>query len=517
MSIEFSVDCEPSKELVSAVEACAPWNPFYTWAFIEARRALGYRPCVLSLREHGQLVSGCTAFVRRGRLNRSLEVVSLPDLPSDSPFWDGLVQFCRQERLARLELNSFASKRAAIPALPGEVQRTARTEYVLKLRGADLWDSLSSNHRRNVKRGGKAGLTVRQATDQQACREHVRLIGLSMQRRTERGEKVREPGQMRTFLAFVQNGAGELFQAVLEGKVLSSVLVFFGGRGAYYQSAGTSPEGMELGASHFLIHQIASALQEQSQDVFNLGGAERWNPGLNRFKAGFGAEGVALESAEFFLGSKLRRRLTQAAILLRNDPRRLLQALFWKTERFVVYAADPREIAPPEPMDGVTIEKISDQALLEMAHSDDVEMRAQGERFKRDGFNDAHGIFSNEELAHIVWLITAEHDRTLAVRNVKLNPGEAELTHGLTLPRFRGKGILPFAMRRLCQHAADMGIRRLFAITNVGNVPAQRGCEKAGFALVGKITRFLFPYLLRGGGFTYRGHRKGLERIGRSR
>jgi hypothetical protein len=95
--------------------------------------------------------------------------------------------------------------------------------------------------------------------------------------------------------------------------VLSSVLVLTAECGAYYQTAGTSPEGMACGASPFLIHEIARYLQERHMEVFNPGGAAPDNPGLFRFKGELGAEAVPLECAGYCTGSRLWRSLKNAA------------------------------------------------------------------------------------------------------------------------------------------------------------------------------------------------------------
>jgi hypothetical protein len=321
VSYEFHAESDPSHELGAEVAVFAPVNPCYTSAYIKARRASGFQPWVVTLRRDGKLVSACTAFMKSGCLGRSLEITSLPAFPDwegSEVFWGGLLQVCRQHRISDLLAHTYASPEVTIPALPGEIRRRIRCEYVLELQRLDLWDRLSPNHERNIKRGRKAGLQMRRVVDRYACQEHARLIGMSLERRKSRGESVPQAIQVQSFVAMVQSGAGELFQAVLDGVVLSSILVLTAVCGAYYQSAGTSPQGMARGASHFLVYEIANTLREQGKELFNLGGADELNPGLARFKFGFGATPVKLEEAEFFLGSPVRQRLRSAARLLRD-------------------------------------------------------------------------------------------------------------------------------------------------------------------------------------------------------
>ena len=120
-------------------------------------------------------------------------------------------------------------------------------------------------------------------------------------------------------------GSGELFQATLADEVLSSILIVRASAGAYYQSAGTSPEGMESGTSHFLINSVEERLREAGLRTFNLGGAPQGST-LARFKAGFGARAVPLIAVTLDVGPTWRRKLTTLVELARQTPRRFRQS-----------------------------------------------------------------------------------------------------------------------------------------------------------------------------------------------
>ena len=316
--MRFCAEPDPPGESCALLAALAPENPFHTYAYVEAMESLGYQPWLLSQCEEGRVLSACMAFMKSGRLNRSLEITSLPCLPDSHLFWEGLLRFSHEVGISHLVVDSFAAASASIPSMPGEVSRRARTEYLLELKSAELGSAISSNHRRNIKRAQRAGLSLRRTVTTKACEEHARLLDASMERRQGRGEVVSAGAPVRSFLALIGSGAGELYQAVLQDAVLSSVFVLRAKRGAYFYSAGTSPDGMALGASHFLVHELIGVLKEESLDLFNLGGAEESNPGLVRFKSGFGSRRVSLEAAVFFLGGSLRWMLGKSAQFLRD-------------------------------------------------------------------------------------------------------------------------------------------------------------------------------------------------------
>lgn len=502
---QFHAVPEIASELCAEVAALDPRNPFYTVEYMEAMRSLATQPWLVCLRENGRILTGCPAFLRKGRLSRSLEIPSVPCLPPGDQFWTGLVNFCRQSHISVLSVGSFASAGAVIPALPGEMSRRARVEYSLALGDRALWSGMSSNHRRNIQKAQKANVLIERTSKLDACQVHARLQDASMERRMNRGEQVLADAQVRTFSALVEHQAGELFRATRNGEVLSSILILRAPRGAYYHSAGTSREGMAVGASHFLIQQVAELLRAEGVEQFNLGGADTSNPGLERFKRGFGAQEIHLESAEFYLASPIRRKATSALKALRDDPIGLLRDLAGHVDKYFVYCCDPKEIVKGHAPAGVEFRKITDQELLQVA-SEHLEMRRYQALYEEYRTNAAYGVFVDGALAHVSWLILPELDRSGKERNVRLRTGEAEITHAVTLGQFQNRGLYAYAIRCLADVCRGFNIKRLFMITGNDNVASQKGIQKAGLRSAGRIWRIKYRHLS-GWSFAVRGHR----------
>ena len=296
------------------VELLEPNNAFATAAYAAARQSLG-SPCWLfGLESAGRLLTGCFGFTHRGRVNHVLEIPSVPGR-GGTDFYLGLLDFCRRERVTGLDLGSYSSAGADIPRLPRESARRSRLEWILDVSSEGASAELGDNHRRSIARARKLGVTSRCTTDNAAVTTHCQLMEFSLTRRAARGEAIdvgREAAEAFARSA-MEAGAAEIHQACLSGAVVASVLLLRARRGAYYYSAGNSPEGMQSGASAFLIRSIANTLADHKADTFNLGDAGPDNPGLYRFKSGFGARAVALEAARacpFTL-----RRTPMAAVL----------------------------------------------------------------------------------------------------------------------------------------------------------------------------------------------------------
>ena len=295
---------------VGTMSALSPENPFHTEAFLRASEALGAEARVVVFAEGAGAVHLCApALLRRGRLRATLELPSAPDADAGHPFWPALVELCRRERISILRVQTFASGAVGIPLLGRERSRRPRLEFALSLASALPARPVSSHHARKVRSAVAHGVSVRIVPDaerERSVASHVQLGRASMDRRAQRGEDVATSAQERLVRALLKHGAGRLHQAERDGEILSSMLVLRSPRGAYYHSAGTSPEGMACGASHLLIWETARLLRDDGVTLFHLGGADTDDAaaGLRRFKAGFGAVERALESAEHAVGGE---------------------------------------------------------------------------------------------------------------------------------------------------------------------------------------------------------------------
>jgi len=317
-TVEFLAVPEPGSALLNEMAALLPTNPFATPAYAASRRGFGGEPWVIGVEEQGRLAAACLALMFTGRLTRSLDIISLPEWPRPDSFWPQLLAFCRKHRVDDLHVHSYGSTRAVIPRLVGERTRIERCEYVLDLQERDLAAGLSGDHRRNVARARKNGLTVRRASDREACEAHAAMLGASMERRQHRGESVPVEIPHEEFVATTATGAGELFQALHHDEVVSSVLLLRAARGAYSQTMGTNATGMKLGGARLVIVEAARMLREEGLKILNLGGVSEDNPGLREFKQGFGAQPLNLQAAEFCFATSLKRSMIGAARSLRS-------------------------------------------------------------------------------------------------------------------------------------------------------------------------------------------------------
>jgi hypothetical protein len=293
-------------------------NPFCTPEYAKAMQTIGRDVWIIGGSETRNGADAALALIRRGRFSTELEIESTPRGASTTEsFWEQVRTLCKRCKVTDLVVGSFGSQPFTLPPFDGEIARRNRHEFVLRLRDNGELTLLSNNHRRNIRKAQNAGLAIRRTRDNvDWISEHLALMKKSSDRRIRRGESVVIDGEGVLQRTLLKTGAAELFQAVRSGEVLSSILVVLARRAGYYQSAGTSPEGMSIGASHFLVFSVAGILAGEGREMFNLGGAEEGSS-LARFKSGFGAEVVELPAATYYVGPVWKKKLRTMLQLVR--------------------------------------------------------------------------------------------------------------------------------------------------------------------------------------------------------
>lgn len=481
------LDSAAGLELLTHAQRC---SPFCTPEYARALQALGNQVWIVGCERAGEPPEIALAAITRSRFGTvTLDMPSLPAAAEHDEFWAAVNVLCRKEHITDLSAGTFGSPAFTLPPLPGELARTPRQEHVISLETPNLISRLSSNHKRNIKKAQTAGVQIRRTRDQfEWLPLHTRLLGQSRDRRVNRGESVQISEAAAEYRAYLESGAGELFQAFRGSEVLSSVLVITGNQTAYYQTSGSSPEGMSVGSSHFLVFSILGIMQAAGFREFNLGGAPAGSS-LARFKQGFGGCVVDLESAVGYIGPVWKRRLRTAVRTVRSDPKQLLPWLTGKSSRLLVYGMDTAGDIPTAELEGARLVRLGEDQLqsLQFPASDpDLRVR-QLARVKRFGRSYAHAVFLGEEMAHISWLLPASAVAMETPQILQLRDDEAEITGCETLAEFRGKGVYAFAIQQLVAVARASGIRRIYMKTDEDNTSSQKGILKAGFAPVGSV------------------------------
>ena len=303
----------PAGEVLDRVSVRYPRNPFYTVNYVQSVRETGADTILFTSQSEDKNIEYCLGHIFHGRLANSMVIDSLTEISHDEAFWRTIDRFIGRQRIYYAYFGSYASPGGIrIAKIDKTLEEAKRTEYVIGLQTNDLWQQVSKHHKRQIKKARRAGVTIehsRKVTDmaetmqnpednQALCRMHKMLIDTSMERRKEANKSYVNDVDNSLCLPFLENGAGTISRAVLEGEVIASSLILESKEGGYYHSSGNSETAAKTGASHLLIFTVMEDLKNHGQKVFNLGGGNNEMEGLDRFKMGFGASQVSLTSAE---------------------------------------------------------------------------------------------------------------------------------------------------------------------------------------------------------------------------
>jgi RimJ/RimL family protein N-acetyltransferase len=481
-------------ELLQGIrDATALCTPQYA----RAMESLGYEAWIVAP-DDADTAAAAIGYIRRGKLAATLEFPSLPRAAESTDFWRAVDMLAARAGVTDISAGTFGSPEFVLPTLKGEVSRRERQEFVLLLRATDWRAALSTNHKRNIKKAAAASIAVQRSNrSANGLSDHLRLMAQSQTRRATRGEPVAMDLSDSVYRALLDHEAAELFQAVRDGEIVSSVLVLRSPSRAYYHSAGSSPDGMKTGASHFLIHEIARTLEAEGIQEFNLGGAPEGST-LARFKQGFGGRVLSLNNVECHVGPKWKRTVRELLILLKNDPRRLLRLVTGSSTRLLVFGVDTSTALPVPAIDvpEARFEPMTDEQLRAVAAPpDDPGFRTrQLERLERFKRSYAWAVYAGDTLTHISWLLPPPAVAVDVPSVLELSTDEAEITACETLPSFRGKGIYTYAIHNLVTAARNQGIARIYMKTAEANVGSQTGIRKAGLKPIGSI-RIIQPPL----------------------
>lgn len=213
---------------------------------------------------------------------------------------EALIKMLHHRGIAEVSFHSFDAR--WIPErfpLNGNL----RLEHLVPLEGGpdQILNRLGSSHRRNCRRGIKAGWKLRQRYGEDA-RDTMGLVLESAAQRADELGRGFAPG---IFTGLRSDGTGpepraaqlHVFSATEDDLLLAAALVGVAGDQGYYIMGGSTPAGYRAYAAVWLQFSIMDWLATHGCKTYNLGGtpAAAQDPadpghGLFRFKSQFGGE-----------------------------------------------------------------------------------------------------------------------------------------------------------------------------------------------------------------------------------
>jgi RimJ/RimL family protein N-acetyltransferase len=407
--------------------------------------------------------------------------------------WAGLKGLARRRRAPWVELSGLYGAACAVPGSLGSVRSLRwRHELVMDLPapGRGAGDSQPAAWRDRISAGDRAGLSLEVARHDEALAAHLAFMARGFDASAP-AEPHPPPLRPEVQARLVRAGAAFVAQAIGPGGVQASALVLDTRPMACVLGVAAEASEPGLSAAALLVWRVGEQLAAAGARQVHLGGVteEAPLPAL-RLRQAFATSQRHAMHLVMAAGPRWPAHLSAAWRTGTGSPARLVRALadrVARLERFVVHAWGPGDWRAPEVPAGVTLRRLSDEELVTASvHSD--ALGTHRRYLQQHGFNGAWGIFVDGELAHVSWVLTrADHER-LPLAHLRLAADEAELGNCVTLPRFRGRGLYPLAVRAISGRLFGSGVRRVYLVTARGNAASARGIEKAGPAPCGRVS-----------------------------
>jgi len=312
-------------ELLPAAQGAA-WNEFAAahphgdvlqcWEWGELKSRTGWQANVLAARRGTEIVAGALVLRRHGPLGLGIAYCPRGPLLAayDAAAWREFVQAVRQlspaPRPVLLKVDpALPEGPAARAALAEAGLRSAAGAYgafggtqprhVMKVDIAldeeALLGSFHHKTRYNIRLAARKGVVVRQATDRGDIATFYALLEETARRD---GFRVRAQSYFEGLWDLVlARGLGALFLATVQGEPLAGAISFRLGRQGWYVYGASAGHRRQLMPSHLVQWEMMRWAQAHGCAVYDMRGvapadAPEDDPlrGLNRFKAGFGAQ-----------------------------------------------------------------------------------------------------------------------------------------------------------------------------------------------------------------------------------
>lgn len=257
------------------------------------------------------------ATLNRGRLNRDMRVtLNSNEVAKDKEFMISISEFASQKRAGVLAVEIASPTKTDLSKFCDGIGHKSAQLFIIDM---NKTSTLSNNHKRNLKKAKKNNVRIACNTGSDSMSLHVNLCEHSRERRKNRGESVLSSTKLDSVKNYIDNCGARLYQAVLNNDVVSSDLIFFIGKFAFYDSGGSNSDGMSVGASYLLMSSIIDELREDSVRALNLGVGTVNRPGLSRFKEGFGADRYEYETLKLDTSTRVQWALRKISGVLSKN------------------------------------------------------------------------------------------------------------------------------------------------------------------------------------------------------
>lgn len=190
---------------------------------------------------------------------------------------------------------------------------------------------------------------------------------------------------------------------------------------------------------------------------------------------------------------------TSARTVYGDSPLRFIKYAYvslFSLNTFIVFCVDGASYVPPiEPL-----ERLEEWPLERLhAYRQNKTLPKQFYADTLNGFRRPWVYTENDDVAYIFWVCEPSDTSSF----LHLNPGDVEMSHAITMPQFRRRGIHERGTVQLIKKLARQGYSHIYSVVHNGNSNGLSAFQASGMQPVGKV------YAL--GPFRFRKNTRGMR------
>ncbi len=300
----------PIREEEKAVYNQVVNHPLQSWEWGEFRKQTGLQVERIGFFDQGKLKRGIQAtFHKVPVLGGTVGYVPRADMPDEEQL-AAIKQMGKQYGSLFVKIEPNVSEKVGAPsghekivaflaendAQPG---RPLFTQYSFQLdltqSEEKIQEKLHTKTRYNIGVAQKHGVQIIEQTSEEGMEEYIKILDETTKRQ---GFFAHTPSYFRTMWKVVGNsGMLRIFQAVYQGKVLASWIMFVFNDVLYYPYGASRSEHREVMASNLMMWEMIRFGKAQGCRLFDMWGSLGPEPnpkdpwfGFHRFKKGYGGD-----------------------------------------------------------------------------------------------------------------------------------------------------------------------------------------------------------------------------------
>lgn len=198
--------------------------------------------------------------------------------------WQELVGYAKKSRWQHIDLRGEAVGQTASKVYDSFYQHEIQLEKEPQL----LFDRLSSNNKRNIKKAIRQGVDIEIRDDMSAVDVFYNLNSITRKRH---GVPSQPYGFFKNLFKYISSdGRGIVVLAKKEGTVIAASVYLFLGKSAIYKYGASNQEAGSSGANNLVMWEAINWLSKRGFNCLSLGRTDQDNLGLLRYKNGWAAE-----------------------------------------------------------------------------------------------------------------------------------------------------------------------------------------------------------------------------------